>query len=100
MHWAGLQTTSPVPVDGSLISSAPYTVQVVKQINYGAQESVRYFVPASNGSDYAEATEDDLLELNFEKLNSYLSTNNPNCYRSRTDRENLQVQELQVRRSQ
>lgn len=73
MHWAGLQTTSPVPADGSLVSNAPYAVQVVKQINFGPQESVRYFVPASNGSDFAETTETKLLELNFEKLNSYLT---------------------------
>ncbi|KAL9120833.1 MAG: hypothetical protein Q9187_002612 [Circinaria calcarea] len=71
MRWAGLQTTSLVPVDGSLVGSAPYAIQLVRQINYGPQESIRYFVPASNGSDFAEATEDDLLKSNFDKLNSY-----------------------------
>ncbi|KAL8706817.1 MAG: hypothetical protein Q9201_000188 [Fulgogasparrea decipioides] len=70
-RWAGLQTTSLVPVGGSLVSSAPYAIQLAKQINYGPQESIRYFVPASNGSDFAEATENDLLKSNFEKLNSY-----------------------------
>lgn len=85
MRWAEPQTTSLVPVDGSLVSSAPYAVQLVKQINYGAQESIKYFVPASNGSDFAETTENDLLKSNFEKLNSYLITNNITSYRSRTD---------------
>lgn len=78
MRWAGLQTTSPVPVDGSSpVSSAPYAIQLVRQINYGPQESIRYFVPASDGSYFTEATEDDLLKLNFEKLNSYLIMNSP-----------------------
>lgn len=100
MRWAGLQTTSPVPVDGLLISSAPYAIQLVRQINYGPLESIRYFVPASNGSDFAEATEGDLLESNFEKLNSYLIMNSPTSYRSRTNPSTLQVQELQVQRAQ
>ena len=69
-RWAGLQTTSMVPADGSLVSTAPYAVQLVRQINYGPQESIRYFVPASNSSDFAETEEDDLLTSNFEKLNS------------------------------
>ncbi|KAH8746886.1 hypothetical protein BGZ57DRAFT_1011139 [Hyaloscypha finlandica] len=53
----------------SLVSSAPYAIQLVRQINYGPQESIRYFVPASNG--FAEATENDLLNSNFHKVNSY-----------------------------
>ena len=72
LRWAGLQTTSLIPIDGSLVSSAPYAIQLVRQINYGPQESIRYFVPASNGSDFAEAIEDDLLTSNFDKLNSYI----------------------------
>ena len=91
MHWAGLQTTSLVPVDSSLVSSAPYAIQLVRQINYGPQESIRYFVPASNGSEFAEATEDDLLKSNFDKLNTYLIMNSPTSYRFRTDRQALQV---------
>ncbi|KAL9130055.1 MAG: hypothetical protein Q9217_001659 [Psora testacea] len=71
MRWAGLQTTTLVPVDGSLVGSAPYAIQLVRQINYGPQESIRYFVLASNGSDFVEAIEDDLLKSNFDKLNSY-----------------------------
>ena len=85
MCWAGLQTTSPVPVDDLLMSSAPYAVQLVRQINYGPVELIRYFVPASSGSDFAEATEDDLVESDFEKLNSYLIMTSPTSYRSRTN---------------
>ena len=83
IHWAGLQTTALVPVDGSLVSSAPYAIQLVKQINYGPQESTRYFSPASNGSDFAESAEDDLLDANFEKVNSYVIMNSPTSSRSR-----------------
>ena len=85
MRWAEPQTTSLIPVDGSLVSSAPYAIQLMKQINYGPQESIKYFVPASNGSDFAETTKNDLLKSNFEKLNSYLITNSPTSYRSRTE---------------
>ncbi|ORY58765.1 uncharacterized protein BCR38DRAFT_460639 [Pseudomassariella vexata] len=70
MQWANLPSMHPG--DGSsLVSSAPYAVQLVRQINYGPQESIRFFVPASNGPDFLEATESDLLKANFEKLNSY-----------------------------
>jgi len=78
MSWAGLQTTSLVPTDGcSAVSSAPYAIQLVRQINYGPQESIRYFVQAGNGSDFTEATEDNLLKSNFEKVNSYVTINSP-----------------------
>lgn len=78
MCWATSETTSLVSVEGSsLVSSAPYAVQVVRQINYGQQESTRYFVPVSNGSDFTEVTEDDLLKSNFDKLNSYVFMNRP-----------------------
>ena len=85
IYWAGLQTTSLVPVDGSLVSSAPYAIQLVRQVNYGPQESIRYFIPASNGSDFAESTEDDLLDSNFEKVNSYVIMNSSTGSRSRTN---------------
>lgn len=78
MSWAGLQTASLVPTDGcSAASSAPYAIQLVRQINYGPQESIRYFIPAGNGSNFMEATEDNLLMSNFEKVNSYESINSP-----------------------
>lgn len=71
-RWAHLQKPSAVLDDGSasIIDSAPYAVQLVRQINYGPQESIRYFVPAGDGSNFLEAAEDDLVKSNFEKLNS------------------------------
>ncbi|KAL7787046.1 hypothetical protein V8C37DRAFT_412285 [Trichoderma ceciliae] len=70
MQWA--KSASPARSDGSLlISDAKYAVQLVKQVNYGPQESIRYFTPASNGVEFLEITESHLLGANFEKLNSY-----------------------------
>merc|ERR1739848_234868 len=72
MTWAGSVTTSLTSNDKHApVHSAPYAVQVVRQVNFGAQESIRYFIPASEGSVFAESTEDDLLQANFETLNSY-----------------------------
>ncbi|KAF2105213.1 hypothetical protein BDV96DRAFT_617900 [Lophiotrema nucula] len=59
---------SPAPVDGSsLVKSIPYTIQLVRQINHGPQESIRYFIPMANDTDFVEAMEDHLLKWNFEK---------------------------------
>ncbi|KAK4206094.1 hypothetical protein QBC37DRAFT_381425 [Rhypophila decipiens] len=52
-----------------LTGSTRRLIQVVKQVNYGPQEWIRYFVP--NDSEFMEATEDALLKANFEKVNSY-----------------------------
>lgn len=60
-------------VDGlSLVKSVPYAIQLVRQINHGPQESVRYFIPTANDTDFVEAMEDHLLKWNFEKVNSYV----------------------------
>ncbi|KAK2052353.1 hypothetical protein LY76DRAFT_671431 [Colletotrichum caudatum] len=56
--------------DLSAVESATYAVQLVKQVNYGPQESIRYFVP-SDDSSFAEVAEEHLIKFNFEKLNSY-----------------------------
>jgi hypothetical protein len=72
MRWA---KSSPAVIgDSTLINNAPYAVQLVRQVNHGPQESIRYFIPAINGTDFTETTEDSLVESNFEKLNSYLTT--------------------------
>ncbi|KAI1767154.1 hypothetical protein GGR53DRAFT_527361 [Hypoxylon sp. FL1150] len=49
-----------------------YVVQLVRQVNYGPLESTRYFALV-DGQDEAfiEVTERDLIEANFQKLNSY-----------------------------
>ncbi|KFY87762.1 hypothetical protein V500_06788 [Pseudogymnoascus sp. VKM F-4518 (FW-2643)] len=53
--------------------SSVYAVQVVRQVNYGPLESKRYFVSGDGerGTTFHEITEGDLIEANFEKLNSY-----------------------------
>jgi hypothetical protein len=52
--------------------SSAYAVQVVRQVNYGALESKRYFVSGDGGTgtNFYEITEGDLIEANFEKLNA------------------------------
>ncbi len=77
MQWAGLQTASVVPEKSSMINSAPYAIQLVRQINYGPQESIRYFIPPNEGPGFTEITEDDLVASNFEKLNSFVAMNTP-----------------------
>ncbi|KAK0701568.1 hypothetical protein B0T26DRAFT_865322 [Lasiosphaeria miniovina] len=50
----------------------PFAVQLVRQVNYGALESKRYFVPVNERDDeFIEIAESDLIEANFQKLNSY-----------------------------
>ncbi|KAH7205372.1 uncharacterized protein BKA55DRAFT_530727 [Fusarium redolens] len=72
LRWANHLTTPPATEnDFSVVSNAPYAVQLVRQVNYGPQEAIRYFVPAQNGSIFVETTEIDLVNANFEKLNSY-----------------------------
>jgi hypothetical protein len=49
----------------------PYAVQLVRQVNYGPLESKRYFVPQDNpAKDFVEVTVEDLVDANFEKVNS------------------------------
>ncbi|OTB01877.1 hypothetical protein M426DRAFT_14031 [Hypoxylon sp. CI-4A] len=72
MRWARAQKSSAHDdSSATVVSSAPYAVQLVRQINYGPQESVRYFAPLNGGSSFIEATEDDLVKSNFKKLNSF-----------------------------
>lgn len=53
--------------------STTYVVQIVRQVNYGPQESKRYFLslnPSNATSTFAEVTERDLIDANYKKLNS------------------------------
>jgi len=54
----------------------PYAIQFVRQINFGAIEAKRYFIPSpETGGDrvkFLEVTEQDLITWNFQKLNSYV----------------------------
>ncbi|KAF1962986.1 hypothetical protein CC80DRAFT_530864 [Byssothecium circinans] len=50
----------------------PYAVQLVRQINYGPLESKRYFIPVEGKDEaFVEVSEEDLVNANFQKLNSY-----------------------------
>ncbi|OBT82970.1 hypothetical protein VE02_08467 [Pseudogymnoascus sp. 03VT05] len=50
----------------------PYAIQLVRQVNYGRLELTRYFVPQENPArDFVEITAGDLVDANFEKVNSY-----------------------------
>ena len=51
----------------------PYVIQLVRQVNYGALESKRYYaaVEAENAEQqFIEVTEADLIEANYKKLNA------------------------------
>lgn len=78
VQWAAFPVASSVEEhkDSALLLSEleyPYVVQVVRQVNYGPIESKRYFV-ATKGKDgkepFIEVTEDQLIQENYEKLNS------------------------------
>ncbi|KAL1864014.1 hypothetical protein Daus18300_007979 [Diaporthe australafricana] len=72
MKWTE-STTNPTPSSGSvdLIEMAPgFAVQLVRQVNFGPLESKRYFVP-TEGDKFIEISESDLIQANFQKLNSY-----------------------------
>ncbi|KAI3560801.1 hypothetical protein IWW34DRAFT_779075 [Fusarium oxysporum f. sp. albedinis] len=52
--------------------SPPYVVQLVRQVNYGPLESKRYFIPTDGTeSDSVEVIENDLIQANFQKVNTY-----------------------------
>ncbi|KAI1373537.1 hypothetical protein F4677DRAFT_218504 [Hypoxylon crocopeplum] len=57
----------------SLITIKPkFVVQLVRQVNYGPLESTRYFASVEGQAEaFIEVTESDLIEANFQKLNSY-----------------------------
>ncbi|KAJ0134625.1 FAS1 domain-containing protein [Fusarium oxysporum f. sp. albedinis] len=77
MSWALLPVIStPENGDGAshdLIQlSPPYVVQLVRQVNYGPLESKRYFIPTDGTeSDSVEVIENDLIQANFQKVNTY-----------------------------
>ncbi|KAF9780381.1 hypothetical protein IL306_000317 [Fusarium sp. DS 682] len=49
-----------------------YAVQLVRQVNFGPLESKRYFIPTDSSEiEYVEVSEQDLIEANFKKVNTY-----------------------------
>lgn len=71
MRWAKSAPAAPT-AEPFLVSNAVYSVQLVKQVNDGPQESIRYFIPDSGSLDslFCEIVENDLISENFEKVNS------------------------------
>ena len=55
--------------------ASAYVIQVVRQKNFGALEWKRYFrsVIASGVASFIEIAEQDIIEANFEKLNTYVA---------------------------
>jgi hypothetical protein len=76
MQWAQFpQASSPATELGNHLEELhfPFVIQLVRQVNYGAVESKRYFVQADVGSaqsGFIELTEQDLIQANYQKLNS------------------------------
>ncbi|EQB46851.1 hypothetical protein CGLO_14069 [Colletotrichum gloeosporioides Cg-14] len=49
-----------------------YAIQLVRQVNYGPLESKRYFVNFADCThSYVEVAEDFLIQISFQKVNSY-----------------------------
>ncbi|KAJ5193616.1 hypothetical protein N7491_000947 [Penicillium cf. griseofulvum] len=77
--WAKRSESSPSADSASFFQNPdnppPYAVQFVRQVNFGAIEAKRYFIPRpkANGGrvEFVEITEQDLIAGNFQKLNSY-----------------------------
>ncbi|KAK7950943.1 uncharacterized protein PG986_006671 [Apiospora aurea] len=81
MAWASYpRAASPandVDRKGAFASGGPpFAIQLVRQVNYGPLESKRYFAPASaSPSGFVEVAEDDLIQANFQELNSFFEVN-------------------------
>jgi hypothetical protein len=72
MAWAKDQTAAihlASHESATSLSGCPYAVQLVRQINYGPQEWIRYFVP-HDFKAFIEVSEQDLIKANFQKVNT------------------------------
>ncbi|MCJ1331863.1 hypothetical protein MMC10_008555 [Thelotrema lepadinum] len=75
MDWArfpraGSQDPSKNDAEGGEMK-APFAVQLVRQVNYGPLESKRYFGPIEGEDEaFTEISENDLIQANFQKVNS------------------------------
>jgi hypothetical protein len=76
MAWASFPKESSPEGDVNVSNVAPsFAVQLVRQVNFGALESKRYFIPTdSTESDFLEITEGDLIQANFQKVNTYVTS--------------------------
>lgn len=74
MAWANFPKDSS-PQQGIDIAdkNPPFAVQLVRQVNYGPLEGKRYFIRLEGESeDFVEVTENQLIQANFQKLNTYV----------------------------
>ncbi|KIH86489.1 hypothetical protein SPBR_08737 [Sporothrix brasiliensis 5110] len=75
MAWAQYPRTASSDEAHDALGNATlstFVIQLVKQVNYGALESKRYFMPAEGDStEFVEITEQALIQANFQKLNTY-----------------------------
>ncbi|KID97445.1 MFS multidrug transporter, partial [Metarhizium majus ARSEF 297] len=77
MSWAAFPRQSARDSTGEtktdLVHLAPpFAAQLVRQKNYGPLESKKYFIPVQGTTgDFVEVVEDDLIQANFQKLNTY-----------------------------
>ncbi|KUJ21224.1 uncharacterized protein LY89DRAFT_550680, partial [Mollisia scopiformis] len=70
-----LATIVPTTFDAVALlnKETSYVVQVVRQVNYGAVEWKKHFAytKVDGGSNFQEVSEKDLIDANYQKLNSY-----------------------------
>lgn len=71
MKWVKSTTEAAPPTSSvDLVEMAPeFAVQLVRQVNFGPLESKRYFV-RTEAEKFIEVSESDLIQANFQKLNS------------------------------
>jgi hypothetical protein len=76
MKWATFprENSEKEPRDdenSNVVDLNSFVIQLVKQINFGALESKRYFAFVSGHDEpFVEVTEKDLISANYMKLNS------------------------------
>ncbi|KAK3705619.1 hypothetical protein LTR37_013227 [Vermiconidia calcicola] len=74
MAWATKTTEDNNTIKTANLSDVDptYAVQLVRQVNFGFLESKRYFIPSKDEDEvFSEITEADLIQANFQKLNSF-----------------------------
>lgn len=81
MTWARHAESSPLTNSDSYFRNPDnipeFAVQFVQQVNYGAVEAKRYYIPVPNSqSEFLEVTEQDLIIGNFQKLNTSVCLSN------------------------
>lgn len=71
MDWTKSTPEAILPTGSvDLVAMAPeFAVQLVRQVNFGPLESKRYFV-RTEADKFIEVSENDLIQANFQKLNS------------------------------